>query len=474
MEAVNFKGINIRMAGCENNIKDERFCVKTFGCQMNVYDSAKAENLMALNGYHVVEDWRRADVVFINTCSVREKAEQKAFSFIGRMRAFKKRNPRLVIAVGGCMGQRMEGEIFERFPFVDIVVGTGAFNRLPELVQEFRKTEEKQIATEIPGSFHGFAYNRERIPRQVTSMVTIMQGCDNFCTYCIVPFVRGRERSRSSKDIIEEINMLVDHGVCEVTLLGQNVNSYGNKGQDISFPELICLIAEKTALLRLRFTTSHPKDLSRELIECFSDVDILCHHIHLPVQAGSDRILKKMNRGYFRAEYLAKIEQLRNCCPDIALSTDVMVGFPGEKEEDFRDTLRLLSEVHFDTAFSFRYSDRPRTAASRFPGKIPEEIKAKRLMQLQELQNRLTLIQNKRLEGTVQEVLVEGESKNGAGQMTGRTGGNHIVNFYAPRSLIGKLVPVNIVEAYAHSLKGELLYTLGNYADSVKMQCAGC
>lgn len=438
-------------------LQKEKFFVKTFGCQMNVYDSETLVDLFTLQDVELTHNLNEADIIFVNTCSVREKAEQKACSFIGRLQRLKLRNPNLVIAVGGCMGQRMREILVERFPFVDIVVGTDTFYMLPELVRKFRASKRKQVETRFRRDFPRLPLVKRSVAGSVTAMVTIMQGCDNFCTYCIVPYVRGREKSRPSREIIEEINQLTEKGIREVTLLGQNVNSYGLKNGDVTFPELIKLIAGETNLLRLRFTTSHPKDLSEELMKCFRDIEILCHHIHLPVQAGSNKVLKMMNRGYTREEYLKKVKMLRGYCPDIGISSDVMVGFPGEDEEDYQETLNLLEEVRFDTVFSFRYSDRPGTAAAKFPGKVPEEIKAKRLVGLQELQNKITLERNKKLVGTVQEVLVEGISKADDRQLTGRTGDNHIVNFYGSRNLIGKLVPVTIVEAYAHSLKGELL-----------------
>lgn len=424
---------------------------------MNVYDSETLADLFYGEGIIVTENLDESDIVFVNTCSVREKAEQKAFSFIGRLQRLKLRRPELVVAVGGCMGQRMGELLFERFPFVDIVVGTDALRVLPGLVRECRETGKKQARLEFSKDFQKFPLIKQQVKGRVTAMVTIMQGCDNFCTYCIVPYVRGREKSRPSEDIIREIRELTKKGVKEVTLLGQNVNSYGLKDGDITFPELIRLIDRETDLVRLRFTTSHPKDLSRELMKCFRDVPILCKHIHLPVQAGSDGVLKLMNRGYTRGEYLERVSLLREFCPEIAISTDVMVGFPGEEEEDFLDTLRLLEEVRFEVVFSFRYSDRPNTASSRFGNKVPEDVKARRLIKLQELQNRITLEQNERMVKTVQQVLVEGFSKTDPKQLTGRTENNHIVNFYGPGNLIGEIVPVTIVEAYAHSLRGKLL-----------------
>ena len=450
----------------------KKLFIRTFGCQMNVYDSETLADLFFLRNILLTDNMGEADIVFVNTCSVREKAEQKACSFIGRLQRFKLKKPNLIVAVGGCMGQRMGETLLERFPFVDIVVGTDTFYYLPELVERYRTSGKKLVQLEFSREFPRLPLVKECVSGQVTAMVTIMQGCDNFCTYCIVPYVRGREKSRPSSDIVREIQELTSKGVKEVTLLGQNVNSYGLKDGDITFPELLRLIARETDLLRLRFTTSHPKDLSEDLMKCFHDLEILCKHIHLPVQAGSNKILRLMNRRYTREEYLQKVRKLREYCPEIAISTDVMVGFPGEEEADYLDTLRLLEEVRFDTVFSFKYSDRPGTAAASFRGKVPEKVKTRRLIQLQELQNKITLEQNEKLVGTVQEVLVAGTSKADERQLTGRTGDNHIVNFYGPRNLIGELVPVTIVEAYAHSLKGELPL-VGEFSRE-KDQCVIC
>ncbi len=438
-------------------IGKKRLFIKTFGCQMNVYDSETLADLFFAEGTIVTDNLNEADIVFVNTCSVREKAEQKACSFVGRLQRLKRKKPGLVVVVGGCMGQRMGESLLERFPFVDMVVGTDTLYLLPQLIKAYRSSGRRRAELTFSRDFPQTPFVKHYSKGRVTAMVTIMQGCDNFCTYCIVPYVRGREKSRPSRDIIREIRELTSGGVKEVTLLGQNVNSYGLKDGDVSFPELLRLIERETDLMRLRFTTSHPKDLSVELMKCFRDVKILCNHIHLPVQAGSDRILRLMNRGYTREIYLDKVKQLREFCPEIAISTDVMVGFPGEEEDDYLDTLTLLEEVRFDTVFSFRYSDRPGTAACNFKNKVPEEVKARRLIRLQELQNRITLEQNEKMVGTVQEVLVEGRSKIDPRQLTGRTSNNHIVNFYGPGNLIGEMVPVTIVEAYAHSLRGELL-----------------
>lgn len=439
----------------------KKIFVHTFGCQMNEYDSLRFARAMMVRGYETVNNPGEADIIFINTCSVRAKAEQKLYSLLGRIKRFKDRRPHTVLVVGGCVAQQLRDGIIERFPFVDVVVGTRGISRLPELVEKVLEGRSKETFFPDEEPHLGLNHLDPLSPNwhsDVVEYVTIMQGCDNFCSYCIVPYVRGREVSRRPNEIIEEIKMLSERGAREIMLLGQNVNSYGkNLSPPVRFSELIRKIASETDIVRLRFTTSHPKDLTDDLMACFKDVSILCPHLHLPFQSGSDKILSLMNRGYTQADYLRKIEKLRHYRPDIAITADVMVGFPGEEEEDFRETLKLIEEVEFDGLFSFKYSDRPFTAAFSMEPKVDEETKARRLMELQALQKSITLRKNKAEEGVVRIVLVEGPSKAGSGQLTGRTIHNRIVNFEGPRELIGKEVAVKITEGYAHSLKGEIL-----------------
>jgi tRNA-2-methylthio-N6-dimethylallyladenosine synthase len=444
-------------AGASNR----KIFVYTFGCQMNEYDSLRLVRSLLLRGYDAVSKPEEADVIFVNTCSVRAKAEQKLYSFLGRLKRFKNRNPDMVIAVGGCVAQQLKEDILNRFPFVDIVVGTSGISKLPDLI-------EQALSGHFRGGFfpeeepsfgmHWLDPSSSKWSASVVEYVTIMQGCDNFCSYCIVPYVRGRERSRQVDEIIEEIKLLTARGAREIVLLGQNVNSYGkNLSPPVRFSELIERIASETDVVRLRFTTSHPKDLTEDLMACFRDVPILCPHLHLPFQAGSDRILALMNRGYTQAEYLKKVETLRRYRPDIALTADVMVGFPTETEEDFRETIKLIKIVEFDGLFSFKYSDRPFTSASSMKPKVDEETKTRWLVELQELQKAITLRKNRAEEGMIRVVLVEGESKLGSGQLTGRTPHNRIVNFEGSKELVGKEVAVRIMEGYAHSLRGELV-----------------
>lgn len=435
--------------------------VYTFGCQMNEYDSLRVERVLAQDGYVLTSEPAEADVIFVNTCSVRAKAEQKVFSLLGRLRKLKNRKPSLVIIVGGCVAQQMGRALLERFPYVDIVVGTRALGSLPNLLRAVRHGGPRvaHLPDHDEEGWRELFDQTDAWTTDVVGPVTVMQGCDNFCTYCIVPYVRGRERSRPSNEILREVQLLVEKGAREILLLGQNVNSYG-KGleEQTRFSDLLRRIAKETDVARIRFTTSHPKDLSEDLIQCFVDLPQLCPHIHLPFQAGSDRILQRMNRAYTAADYHRKVELLRAACPHIGISADVMVGFPGETEADFQATLDLIRTVRFDTLFSFRYSDRPYAASRFFPDKVSEEVKTRRLIELQALQAAITQEKNLEEVGRIREVLVEAPSKSGQGLVSGRTPQNRIVNFPGPEALKGRIVPVKIEEAYAHSLKGRLIF----------------
>lgn len=433
--------------------------IRTFGCQMNEYDSLRVQRMLTAQGYKVTSDIRRADVIFLNTCSVREKAEQKVHSFLGRLRRLKAEHPDLKIIVAGCVAQQLGKQFLGKFEHLDLVVGTRGITSIPSLLEKVQESDVRlAYLPEEEENGDNFDDHPTLWTEGVTVPVTIMQGCNNFCTYCIVPYVRGRERSRPSDEIIREIRRVTEGGAREVLLLGQNVNSYG-KGleEKITFAELLHRIQEETDLLRIRFTTSHPKDLTEELIRCFAELPSLCKHLHLPLQSGSDRILKRMNRRYTTAQYLEKIERLRKVRPDIALSSDMIVGFPGETEEDFHKTLRMLEEIRYDFLFSFRYSDRAFAKAARFPDKLPEAIKARRLVELQALQSEITLQKSQAEQGTIREVLVESPSKTGNGQLTGRTQQNRIVNFEGSDELIGRIVSVKITAVFPHSLRGEIV-----------------
>ncbi len=435
--------------------------VRTFGCQMNEYDSLRVQRLLANLGYVPVNDIGQADVIFLNTCSVRGKAEHKVHSFLGSLRRLKDTKPHLKIIAGGCVAQQLGEKLLDRFDHLDMVIGTRAVNSVGQMLQRVQESggrlaclpDEESGGPELDGC--------KILPQAgVTAPVTIMQGCNNYCAYCIVPYVRGPERSRRADEIMEEIRLLDESGVREVLLLGQNVNSYGRGlGENLTFADLLRRIGTETAIARIRFTTSHPKDLTDELMRCFAETDSLCKHLHLPVQAGSDRVLARMNRGCTAAGYMEKIRRLRQICPEIALTSDVIVGFPGETEEDFKKTMQLLDEVRFDNLFSFRYSDRPNTRAATFADKVDPEVAARRLLELQSYQADITLGKNLAEVGSTRLVLVEGPSRASNGQMSGRTTQNRTVNFQAPLASIGQIVGVKIAFAYSHSLKGDIIPT---------------
>lgn len=426
---------------------------------MNVHDSDKMLSILAEHGYKCTGDFRRADIILLNTCSVRAKPEHKAYSVLGRVAKLKENNCRLIIGVGGCVAQQEGQRLLDRVGDLDLVFGTHNLHRLPELIDDVKTSGRRLCAVE----FSDEARSLEIVSfptggHKVKSYVTIMQGCDNFCSFCIVPYVRGREKSRPGENILEEIRALSRKGVREITLLGQNVNSYG---KDIpggwSFSQLLNHINEIEEIRRIRFTTSHPKDISQELTRAFGKLGKLCKHLHLPFQSGSDRVLKRMNRGYTRRQYMEICGQLREVCPDIGITADVMVGFPGEDERDFHETLNLIQRVQFDNLFSFKYSPRKGTQAARFPDQIDERTKSRRLGALQELQKEITLNRNRALEGSCEEILVEGVSKGSKEEMTGRTSSNKVVNFKGSPELIGQLVEVRIEKGCANSLKGKLI-----------------
>jgi tRNA-2-methylthio-N6-dimethylallyladenosine synthase len=434
------------------------FHITTMGCQMNVYDSEQMERLLAAMDMQPTSDPTRADVIVVNTCCIREKPEHKVYSHLGRLLSLKRKKPGLIIAVGGCVAQQEGRRLLKRAPHVDIVFGTSAIGRLPGLIR--RRKEEGVRLVDVDGTS---ADAFEVIPAEfqqgrATAFVTVMTGCDNYCTYCVVPYVRGREVSRRPERILEEIERLVDTGAREVTLLGQNVNSYGLKnGFGIDFSGLLEWVNKVDGLKRIRFTTSHPKDLSDRLIKAFGDLEKLAPHIHLPVQSGSDGILKRMNRRYTRESYLKKITALRQVRQDLAITSDLIVGFPGEERADFEETVALVEAVAFDNIYAFKYSDRRDVASASFPDKVDETEKKERLARLLEVQSAITLKKNKCLEGTIQEVLVEGLSKTGDAQMTGHTPCNKTVNFsnFSQKGVgVGDVVRVHIVEGLSHSLLG--------------------
>ena len=436
--------------------------METFGCQMNERDSEIMAQLLGEHSYLQTDKPDKADVVVVNTCSIRGKAAHKAYSCFGRYKKLKAKNPRLILAVTGCVAQQDGASLLERMPYIDIVMGPQAIYALPSLVAAARREKKPQVATDLSVDFI--------IPPFLPSLadgaphkrfITIMQGCDNFCTYCVVPYTRGREISRSFTDIMAEATQLVNQGIQELTLIGQNVNSYG-KGRDgrqsKSFPELLRSVAAIDGLQRLRFTTSHPKDLSEELMRCFFEIPSLCPHFHLPVQSGSNIILQRMNRKYTIETYLDKVARLRKYRPDIALTTDIIIGFPGETDDDFAATMQVLDTVRYHGAYSFKYSDRPNAKAADFPDKVTEEIKSERLARLQARQNEISLALKQVEIGKTVEVMVEGASKAPDNQWSGRTGANQIVNFACAAKLTpGQLFVVKIVDACQNSLRGQMI-----------------
>ena len=445
--------------------------IHTIGCQMNVYDSEKIAAVLWPMGYIHTDGPEDADLVVVNTCAIRAKAEQKVFSYLGRLAEEKRRRPGVMIAVGGCVAQQEGERILKRVPAVDLVFGTHAIGRLSSLVERIRSGGARLVDTEMTGRADMGPIEAGAAPAGgISRFVTIMHGCDNYCTYCVVPNVRGREASRLPEDIVEEIESLVAAGVREVTLLGQNVNSYGQKEGLPHFAELLRRIDGISGLARIRFTTSHPKDLSPDLMHAFARLPKLCHHIHLPVQSGSNSVLRRMNRGYSRETYLDRLDTLREHCPGIAVSTDIIVGFPGETEGDFSQTLDLISTAAFDGLFAFQYSDRPSAPASRFRDKASEDVKKARLQNVLALQEQYTRRQHLSMVGDRLDVLVEGPGKriDASGTpspareslWTGRTTTNKIVHFRADADTAavapGRLVPVTIEKGFSHSLWGRM------------------
>jgi tRNA-2-methylthio-N6-dimethylallyladenosine synthase len=436
----------------------KKFYLETFGCQMNVVDSERIVDLLRQIGYGEVAEAAEADLILLNTCSVRDKAERKVYGHLGRFKPLKDENPALILGVGGCVAQQEGERLLKKVPYLDLVFGTHNVHKLPEMVQRVEENRVRCLETEFLGRETRLQLFPVRTEGEsVTRFVTVMQGCDNFCSYCVVPHVRGREVSRPSAGILDEVRRLADGGVREVTLIGQNVNSYGGKeAGELSFAGLLARVHEIDGIERIRFTTSHPKDLSDELIDSFGALNKLCRHIHLPVQSGSSRILRLMNRGYDREGYLEKVRRLKAVCPDIRLTSDIIVGFPGETEEDFEETLSLAAEVRYADIFSFLYSPRPGTAAAELPddlGAKEKQARFDRLLALQEKNGREIWEGDC---GKTLPVLVEGESRQGDGQLFGRTTWNRIVNFEGEKALIGKIVPVRITASYRNSQLGEM------------------
>jgi len=445
----------------------EKLFIQTFGCQMNEYDSAKmADVLRESHGLELTDRPEEASVLLLNTCSIREKAQEKVFSQLGRWRPLKLRDPGVVIGVGGCVASQEGEAIRERAPYVDLVFGPQTLHRLPEMLSECRRVRRAVVDVSFP-EIEKFDRLPEPRAEGPTAFVSVMEGCSKYCTYCVVPYTRGEEISRPFDDVIAEVAALAGQGVREVNLLGQNVNAYrgrmeGGEIGDLSL--LIRYVAAIDGIDRIRFTTSHPVEFSDSLIECFADVPELVGHVHLPVQSGSDRILALMKRGHSALEYRARIRRLRQARPGISISSDFIVGFPGETEADFGATLALVEEIGFDRSFSFLFSPRPGTPAASLRDDVPREIKQTRLTLLQHRLTQNEQAISRRMVGTVQQVLVERPSKKDPTQLAGRTENNRVVNFSASPELIGELVDLRITEALPNSLRGDLVRPLARSA----------
>ncbi|MCI8646081.1 MAG: tRNA (N6-isopentenyl adenosine(37)-C2)-methylthiotransferase MiaB [Firmicutes bacterium] len=437
--------------------KGRTYHITTFGCQMNEHDSEALAGMLEELGFSESPERNSADVAIINTCSVRENADKRFFGTLGQLKKIKKENPDFTVCVCGCMMQQQHiiDSIKTKYPWVDLIFGTHNIHQFPQLLQNVMAEREKLVKVWEDGGEIVEGLPTKRLYKH-KAFVNIMYGCNNFCTYCIVPYTRGRERSRKPEDILEEVRRLVRDGVREVTLLGQNVNSYqGDENTD--FADLIYMLNEVEGLLRIRFMTSHPKDLSDKLIQAYRDCEKLCNYIHLPVQSGSRRILARMNRRYTKEDYLELIGKLRQAVPQITISTDIIVGFPGETEEDFEETLDLVRTVRYDSAFTFLYSIRKGTPAAQYADQIPEDVKHHRFNRLVETVNSISAEKNAAYEGRVEQVLVEGTSKTDSNTCSGRTEGFKLINFPGNSEMAGKLIDVKVTAGKTFSLEGEVL-----------------
>ena len=436
----------------------KKLYIQTYGCQMNQYDSERIAQVMGRANYTLTDEPANADLILLNTCSVRDKAEQKVYSALGSWREIKRQKSSVIIGVGGCVAQQEGDRLLKRVPHLDLVFGTHNIHKLPDMIQQVQSAHARpvEIAFYRNPSYMEDPDGRTHV-QGAKAFVTIMQGCNKVCSFCIVPHVRGREISRPSEKILAEIKSLAAQGVKEVMLLGQNVNSYGKTSTgEIHFAKLLQRIDAIEGLSRIRFTTSHPQDLSPDLIEAYATLNKLCEHLHLPVQSGSDSVLLRMRRGYTRSEYLDRIDRLRQRCPEVALSTDIIVGFPGEIDGDFERTLELLGQVEYDEIYSFMYSPRTQTVSAKlYNDDVPQEKKKERLKQVQDFQQEISLRKNREKIGRIEEVLIDGLSRNKA-QVMGRTRTNRIVNVIGRGNLIGDMVRARIIAATVNSLVGEL------------------
>ncbi|XZG70905.1 tRNA (N6-isopentenyl adenosine(37)-C2)-methylthiotransferase MiaB [Chitinibacteraceae bacterium HSL-7] len=437
--------------------------IKTFGCQMNEYDSDKMADLLnASEGVEKTDRVEDADIILFNTCSVREKAQEKVFSDLGRVKELKLAKPDLVIGVGGCVASQEGETIIKRAPYVDVVFGPQTLHRLPDLIAKKRESGSAQVDISFP-EIEKFDHLPPARVEGASAFVSIMEGCSKFCSFCIVPYTRGQEVSRPFEDVLAEVAGLAQQGVKEITLLGQNVNAYrgrildGAEDDIADFAMLLEYVHEIPGIERLRYTTSHPREMTQRIVDCYRTLPKLVSHLHLPVQAGSDRVLVNMKRGYTTLEFKSLVRKLREARPDICLSSDFIVGFPGETDDDFEKTMKLIEDVQFDASFSFIYSERPGTPAADLKDDVPAEVKSARLMRLQKRIDELASEVNRAMVGTVQRVLIEGHARKDATELAGRTDNNRIVNFAGPARLIGQFAEVRITTALPHSLRGEVV-----------------
>ncbi len=440
----------------------KKLLIKTWGCQMNEYDSSKMADLLnAANGYELTEEPEEADVLLLNTCSIREKAQEKVFHQLGRWKTLKDKKPGVVIGVGGCVATQEGDHIRQRAPYVDVIFGPQTLHRLPEMIKQSQSDEAPVMDISFP-EIEKFDRLPEPRAEGATAFVSIMEGCSKYCTYCVVPYTRGEEVSRPMDDVLFEIAQLADQGVREVNLLGQNVNAYRgpmHDGEICSFAELLRLVASIDGIDRIRFTTSHPLEFTDDIIAVYEDTPELVSFLHLPVQSGSDRVLTMMKRPHTGIEYKSIIRKLRKARPDIQISSDFIVGFPGETDKDFQDTMKLIKDVDFDMSFSFIFSPRPGTPAADYPCDLSEQVKKERLYELQQTVNTQAMRYSRQMLDTEQRVLVEGPSKKNLMELRARTENNRVVNFEGSADLIGQFVDVKITDVFANSLRGELVRT---------------
>ena len=440
----------------------KKLYIRTYGCQMNEYDSGKmADVLNAAEAFEKTDDPEQADVILFNTCSVRENAQERVFHALGRLRELKQARPELIIGVGGCVASQEGAVIVERAPYVDVVFGPQTLHRLPQLIEARRRSGQPQVDISFPEIEKFDAMPPAKV-EGCTAFVSIMEGCSKYCSFCVVPYTRGEEVSRPFDDVLTEIAGLAEQGVKEITLLGQNVNAYRGAmgdGEIADFALLLEYLAEMPGIERLRYTTSHPREFSQRLIDSYKRVPQLVDHVHLPVQSGSDRVLSGMKRGYTSLEYKSIIRRLRAARPGVSIASDFIVGFPGETDRDFEQTMDLVQEVGFDDSYSFMYSPRPGTPAAGFADQVPLEIKQARLARLQATINASAKTISDGMVGKVERILVDGPSRKNPGEIAGRTSNNRVVNFSGSRRLVGELVDVRITAALAHTLRGEVLVT---------------